>query len=103
MLVKVMIQVQQGITSPVCTRTSDAFVILTSLSEAPLQCCGLIMRRLLWWTGKALFWTESKCFNHIFIRIGRNLAFVGGIDLAYQRWDDEKHRVVDEEGIIYPG
>ena len=55
MLVKVMIQVQQGITSPVCTRTSDAFVILTSLSEAPLQCCGLIMRRLLWWTGKHQF------------------------------------------------
>jgi hypothetical protein len=28
---------------------------------------------------------------------------VGGIDLAYQRWDDENHRVVDEEGVIFPG
>ena len=33
----------------------------------------------------------------------RNMAFVGGIDLAFQRWDDEKHRVSDEEGVIYPG
>lgn len=35
--------------------------------------------------------------------IDRNLCFIGGVDLAFQRWDDEHHRVADEEGTIFPG
>jgi hypothetical protein len=26
---------------------------------------------------------------------------VGGVDMAFQRWDDEQHRVADEDGIMY--
>jgi len=29
----------------------------------------------------------------------RNLCFIGGVDLAFTRWDDEKHSVTDEDGI----
>ena len=29
----------------------------------------------------------------------RNLAFVGGIDLAYSRFDDDLHQATDEDGI----
>lgn len=47
----------------------------------------------------AILWSHHEKL----VVIDRNLAFVGGIDLAYQRWDDEQHRVADEDGIIYPG
>jgi hypothetical protein len=30
----------------------------------------------------------------------RNLCFIGGVDLAFQRWDDEQHRVSDEDGVV---
>lgn len=30
----------------------------------------------------------------------RNLCFVGGVDLAFQRWDDELKRVSDEDGVL---
>lgn len=32
--------------------------------------------------------------------VDRNVAFVGGIDLAFNRWDDELHRVSDEDGLM---
>eukprot|EP01031_Cornospumella_fuschlensis_P036058 gene36058-43728_t len=35
--------------------------------------------------------------------IDRNVTFVGGVDFAFQRWDDEQHRVTDEDGILFPG
>eukprot|EP01038_Epipyxis_sp_PR26KG_P013202 gene13202-17691_t len=35
--------------------------------------------------------------------VDRNLAFAGGIDLSFQRWDDEKHIIADELGTIFPG
>lgn len=37
----------------------------------------------------------------IALLLSRNLCFVGGIDLAFTRWDDERHRVADEEGLMY--
>lgn len=33
----------------------------------------------------------------------RNVAFVGGTDLAVNRWDNAAHSVTDEEGLTYPG
>ena len=33
----------------------------------------------------------------------RSIAFVGGIDLAYNRWDDGNHQVADEDGLLFPG
>lgn len=35
--------------------------------------------------------------------IDRNLVYVGGVDLAFQRWDDGEHRCVDEDGTHCPG
>lgn len=34
-----------------------------------------------------------------FLILCRNIAFVGGIDLAFNRWDDENHNVADEDGL----
>uniref|UniRef100_A0A4W4ERY9 Phospholipase n=1 Tax=Electrophorus electricus TaxID=8005 RepID=A0A4W4ERY9_ELEEL len=34
--------------------------------------------------------------------IDQSVAFVGGIDLAYGRWDDREHRLTDVGSIIYP-
>ncbi len=31
----------------------------------------------------------------------RNRAFFGGIDLAYNRWDDAEHSLSDELGVKY--
>ena len=28
---------------------------------------------------------------------------MGGIDLAYNRWDDSNHLVADEDGVLFPG
>ena len=35
--------------------------------------------------------------------IDRNVAYVGGIDLAYHRWDDEIHQLFDIKGTKFPG
>jgi len=35
--------------------------------------------------------------------IDRSLCFIGGVDLAFTRWDDELKRLADEDGLIYPG
>jgi phospholipase D1/2 len=35
--------------------------------------------------------------------IDRNIAFVGGIDIAFHRWDDEKHQLFDIKRIKFPG
>jgi hypothetical protein len=56
------------------------------------------------WTGQLnKILLDCSIVTFLLYIANRNLAFVGGVDLAYQRWDDEKHRVVDEEGTIYPG
>lgn len=34
----------------------------------------------------------------LFSNFIRNLCFIGGVDLAFTRWDDEKHSVTDEDG-----
>jgi hypothetical protein len=47
----------------------------------------------------AILWSHHEKL----VVVDRNLAFVGGIDLAYQRWDDEQHRVCDEDGVFFPG
>jgi phospholipase D1/2 len=41
------------------------------------------------------------CANCCSTALRRNLCFVGGVDMAFQRWDDEQHRVADEDGIMY--
>ena len=35
--------------------------------------------------------------------IDRNIAFVGGIDIAFHRWDDEKHQLFDIKRTKFPG
>lgn len=47
----------------------------------------------------AILWSHHEKL----VVIDRNVAFVGGIDLAFNRWDDEKHEVSDELGLRYPG
>lgn len=37
------------------------------------------------------------------IIVDRDKAFVGGIDLAFHRWDDEAHQLFDVDGIKFPG
>jgi hypothetical protein len=47
----------------------------------------------------AVFWShhEKLCV------VDRGIAFVGGIDLAFNRWDDAAHSCVDEDGVRFPG
>eukprot|EP00981_Chlorochromonas_danica_P012554 scaffold5146_cov164-Ochromonas_danica.AAC.3 len=47
----------------------------------------------------AVLWSHHEKL----VVIDRNVAFVGGVDLAYQRWDDEKHSIADEDGVRFPG
>ncbi len=47
----------------------------------------------------AVMWSHHEKL----VIVDRNVAFVGGVDLAYQRWDDEQHLVTDEDGILFPG
>eukprot|EP00026_Physarum_polycephalum_P002080 Phypoly_transcript_02084.p1 GENE.Phypoly_transcript_02084~~Phypoly_transcript_02084.p1 ORF type:complete len:505 (+),score=78.42 Phypoly_transcript_02084:585-2099(+) len=35
-----------------------------------------------------------------FVVIDRQLAYIGGLDLTYNRWDTPEHKVVEEESII---
>ena len=35
--------------------------------------------------------------------IDRSLCFIGGVDLAFTRWDDDLKRLSDEDGLVYPG
>ncbi|RYH29673.1 hypothetical protein EON65_07690 [archaeon] len=44
----------------------------------------------------AMLWSHHEKI----VVIDRNVAFLGGVDLAFQRWDDEKHRVTDEDGVM---
>eukprot|EP01035_Chromulina_nebulosa_P020047 gene20047-26027_t len=46
----------------------------------------------------AIMWSHHEKL----VIVDRNLAFVGGIDMAVGRWDNEKHNVVDEYGIMFP-
>ena len=47
----------------------------------------------------AVLWSHHEKL----VVVDRNVAFVGGIDLAFNRWDNEEHRVEDEDGLLYPG
>jgi phosphatidylserine/phosphatidylglycerophosphate/cardiolipin synthase-like enzyme len=47
----------------------------------------------------ALLWSHHEKL----VIIDRSSMYVGGIDLAFQRWDDENHRLADEDGILFPG
>lgn len=47
----------------------------------------------------AVLWSHHEKM----VVIDRNSVYLGGIDLAFQRWDDEHHRIADEEGLMYPG
>ena len=31
------------------------------------------------------------------------MGFIGGIDPCFGRWDDEKHLLTDEDGVLFPG
>jgi hypothetical protein len=35
--------------------------------------------------------------------IDEEIAFIGGVDLGYNRYDDEHYRLADPEGIHFPG
>jgi len=35
--------------------------------------------------------------------IDQKIAFVGGLDIGYGRWDDCKHRLTDPNEEIWPG
>lgn len=47
----------------------------------------------------AVLWSHHEKL----VVVDRNVAFVGGIDLAFNRWDNEEHRVEDEDGVLFPG
>jgi phosphatidylserine/phosphatidylglycerophosphate/cardiolipin synthase-like enzyme len=47
----------------------------------------------------AVMWSHHEKL----VCVDRNIAFVGGIDLAIGRWDDESHDMVDPFGLKYPG
>lgn len=47
----------------------------------------------------AIYWSHHEKL----VIIDRNAAFVGGIDLAFNRWDDARHDLGDEFGLKYPG
>ena len=31
------------------------------------------------------------------------MSFIGGIDPCFGRWDDERHLLTDEDGVLFPG
>lgn len=35
--------------------------------------------------------------------IDRSVCYLGGVDLAFTRWDDDLKRLSDEDGLVYPG
>jgi hypothetical protein len=43
----------------------------------------------------AVLWSHHEKL----VVVDRNMAFVGGIDLAFQRWDNQHHLVADEDGL----
>ena len=47
----------------------------------------------------AIWWSHHEKLTVV----DRNLAFVGGIDLAVGRWDDAEKSLDDEDGIKYIG
>lgn len=47
----------------------------------------------------AVLWSHHEKL----VVVDRNVAFVGGIDLAFNRWCDAAHHVADEDGILFPG
>lgn len=47
----------------------------------------------------AVLWSHHEKL----VVVDRNSAFVGGVDLAFQRWDDELHRISDEDGLMIVG
>lgn len=50
-----------------------------------------------WFGGStAVLWSHHEKL----VVIDRNMVFLGGVDLAFQRWDNERHSVVDEDGLM---
>jgi phosphatidylserine/phosphatidylglycerophosphate/cardiolipin synthase-like enzyme len=47
----------------------------------------------------AVMWSHHEKL----VIVDRNMAFVGGIDLAFNRWDDDQKSLADEDGLRYPG
>eukprot|EP00026_Physarum_polycephalum_P002384 Phypoly_transcript_02390.p1 GENE.Phypoly_transcript_02390~~Phypoly_transcript_02390.p1 ORF type:complete len:530 (+),score=92.43 Phypoly_transcript_02390:85-1674(+) len=52
--------------------------------------------------GSAFQW---MVFSHHqkFVVVDRKIAFVGGLDLTFTRWDTPKHVIVDEDSTFFPG
>eukprot|EP00602_Paraphysomonas_sp_CaronLab_P007254 CAMPEP_0185035158 /NCGR_PEP_ID=MMETSP1103-20130426/25973_1 /TAXON_ID=36769 /ORGANISM="Paraphysomonas bandaiensis, Strain Caron Lab Isolate" /LENGTH=1446 /DNA_ID=CAMNT_0027572105 /DNA_START=681 /DNA_END=5021 /DNA_ORIENTATION=+ len=48
---------------------------------------------------RAILWSHHEKL----VIIDRCTAFVGGLDLAFNRYDDFQHSLVDEDGVMYPG
>lgn len=47
----------------------------------------------------AILWSHHEKL----VIVDRNLAFAGGIDPCFGRWDDTQHTLCDEEGTLFPG
>jgi hypothetical protein len=47
----------------------------------------------------AILWSHHEKL----VIVDRNLAFAGGIDPCFGRWDDATHSLTDEEGTLFPG
>ena len=47
----------------------------------------------------AILWSHHEKL----VIIDRNLAFAGGIDPCFGRWDDTSHCLTDVDGVLYPG
>lgn len=73
-----------------------AFAFLRKLTWSPYAPCAVFLRRQVMRhpdhvSSSVYLWAHHEKI----VIIDQSVAFVGGIDLAYGRWDDREHRLTD--------